>query len=101
MFFLDDITVKGFEQLSIIRAFLPKTQAFLMDKTAFDAFPQHHATIHETIKATSNTPHFLPHLTQVEQSFYQYLLSLKEKNGLLQKNISYAFLQKALNSHFS
>ena len=59
-----------------------------MDKTTFDAFPQHH----ETHKTATNTATFLTHLTTEEQAFYTFLLNLKEKNGLLQKNVGHSFL---------
>ena len=64
-----------------------------MDKTTFDAFPQHH----ETHKTAANTATFLTHLTPEEQAFYTFLLNLKEKNGLLQKNVGHTFLEKRLN----
>ena len=89
IYFIGDITPKGFEQLSEMRSVLNNLKAVLMDKTTFDTFPQHH----QTLKG-SNTNPFLNHLTAEEQTFYQFLLGLKDKNSLLQKDISYFFLEK-------
>ena len=90
-YFVGDITPKGFEQLSEMRAILKGVKSLMMDKTTFDAFPQHH----QTHKTTNANP-FLTHLTADEQTFYAYLLNLKEKNGLLQKDVAYAYLEKQL-----
>lgn len=89
-YFLSDLTIKGFEQLSEMRSILPKFTSFLMDKTTFDAFPQHH----QTFKTAANASPFLIHLTPDEQAFYTFLFNLKEKNGLLQKNVAHTFLEK-------
>jgi hypothetical protein len=89
VYLMADITPKGFEQLSEIRAVLPNLKAFMMNKSVFDAFPQHHQT-----QKIINANAFLIHLTEEEQLFYNYLLNLKELNGLLQKDISYSFLEK-------
>ena len=86
-YFIGDITAKGFEQLSEMRSVLKDVKSLLMDKTTFDAFPQHHQTL-KMVNA------FLPHLTVEEQVFYAFLLTLKEKNGLFQRDISYIFLEK-------
>lgn len=88
-YFIGDMTVKGFEQLSEMRSIFNHLKAVMMDKTVFDTFPQYH----QTQKATT-TNSFLTHLTPEEQPFYQFLLSLKEKNGLLQRDIPYTFLEK-------
>jgi hypothetical protein len=88
-FLTADISPKSFEQLSEMRNYLPKLQSFLMDKNVFDAFPQHHQTV-----KTANFPTFLPHLTPEEQALYQNVLSLEEKNTLLQRNVSHSFLLK-------
>jgi hypothetical protein len=62
-----------------------------MDKTTFDAFHQHH----ENIKI-SNTNAFLIHLNDDELAMYQFLISLNEKNGLLQRNVAHAYLLQQL-----
>ena len=92
-YFIGDITTKCFEQLSEMRSVLPNLSSFLMDKITFDAFPQHH----ETYRMGTNTTPFLRHLTSEEHTFYQYLLSIKEKNSLLQRCVSHSFLEKKLN----
>jgi hypothetical protein len=84
---MTDITPKGFEQLSEMRAVLPNLKAFMMDETTFDAFPQHHQT-----QKLSNVNAFLIHLNEEEQSFYKGLL--KEQNGLFQRDIAHSFLEK-------
>jgi hypothetical protein len=89
VYLLADIAPKGFEQLSEMRCFLTNLKAFMMDKTVFVAFPQHHQT-QKIINANS----FLIHLTHEEQLFYKELLNLKELNGLLQRDISYSFFEK-------
>jgi hypothetical protein len=86
-----DIAPKSFVQLSEMRAILPSLHPILMDKTTFEAFSQHHQTQKVTQLST-----FLVHLTSEEQRFYQELLSLEEKNTLLQKDISYSFLEKKI-----
>jgi hypothetical protein len=91
VYFMGDITPKGFEQLSEMRSVLRSLKAFMMDKTAFSAFPQHQQT-QKVINANS----FLIHLTHEEQLFYKELLNLNELNGLLQKDIAYSFLEKQL-----
>ena len=95
-YFIGDITPKGFEQLSEMRSVLTNLKAVMMDKTTFDTFAQHH----QTQKATP-TNSFLTHLTAEEQSFYQFLLTLKEKNGLLQKDIPFSWLVKQLTNLFN
>ena len=85
-YFIGDITAKGFEQLSEIRSVLKDVKSLLMDKMTFDTFPQHQQTL-KMVNA------FLPLMTVDEQVFYVFLLTLKEKNGLLQRDISYTFLK--------
>lgn len=84
---MTDITPKGFEQLSEMRAVLPNLKAFMMNKTTFDAFPQHHQT-----QKLNNANAFLIHLNEEERSFYKGLL--KEQNGLCQRDIAHSFLEK-------
>ena len=91
-YFAGDISVKGFEQLSEMRSILPNLLSFLMDKITFETFPQHH----ETVKTLPNASQFLPNLTPEEQTFYQSLFHLKEKNGLSQRNVSHPFLKNRL-----
>ena len=91
VYFMGDITPKGFEQLSEMRSVLTHLKAFMMDKIVFTIFSQHHQT-----QKTINTNAFLIHLTQEEQLFYKELLNLKELNGLLQRDIAYSFLEKQL-----
>jgi hypothetical protein len=86
-YFLGDITPNGFEQLSEMRFILRGVKSLMMDRTVFEAFAQHHQTL-----KVGNVASFLTHLTEEEQSFYTFLLTLKEKNGLLQRDVSYAFL---------
>ncbi len=102
LFFIGDITPKGFENLSEIRSMSlrggttkqpAQIHSFLMDKTTFDTFPQHH----ENIKI-SNSNAFLTYLDDEEQAMYQFLISQNEKNGLLQRNVSHAFLLKQLDT---
>ena len=88
-FFVGDISPKGFEQLSDLRDIYDELQAILMNKTTFDAFPQHHQT-----QKTNNLPAFLPNLNKEEQDFYQYLLALSEKNVLMQRDVKYFLLEK-------
>jgi hypothetical protein len=90
-YFIGDISSKGFEQLSEMRSILRGIKPLMMDKTTFEAFPQHH----QTLKVTTTNP-FLTHLTAEEQAFYQFLLGLKEQNGLLQRDIPYSFLEKTV-----
>jgi hypothetical protein len=92
VYFMGDITPKGFEQLSEMRSILTNLKAFMMNKTVFTTFPQHQQT-QKTINANS----FLIHLTQEEQLFYKELLNLKELNGLFQKDIAYSFLEKQVD----
>ena len=87
-----DITTKGFEQLSEMRSVLSNLSSFLMNKITFETFPQHH----ETVKMLPNASSFLPNLTTEEQTFYQHLFHLNEKNGLLQRNVAHSFLQNRL-----
>ncbi len=105
-YFLSDISPKGFEILAEMRAFLnfentPDTQfltALLMDKPTFEAFPQHHQT-QKTTTATPTTPTlFLTHLTPEEQSTYQFLSHLKEKNALSLNDVADSFLEKKLGN---
>jgi hypothetical protein len=91
VYLLTDITFKGFEQLSEMRSVLPNLKAFMMDKTVFDAFPQHHQT-----QKVNNVNAFLIHLNAEEQLFYKHLLNLKELNGLLQRDVAHSFLEKQL-----
>jgi hypothetical protein len=91
LFFIGDITPKGFEQLSEIRSFLKDIKTVVMDKTTFDTFPQHH----ENIKI-NNPNAFLIHLNDEELAMYQFSISLNEKNGLLQRNITHAYLLQQL-----
>ncbi len=95
VYLITDITIKGFEQLSEMRSVLPNLNAFMMDKTAFNAFPQHHQT-----QKINNANAFLIHLNLEEQLFYKELLSLKELNGLLQRDVAHSFLEKQLDLHF-
>lgn len=86
-YFISDISPKGFEQISEMRSILRGLKSLMMDKTTFESFTQHQ----QTQKITATNP-FLTHLTNEEQAFYQFLLSLKEKNSLLQRDIPYAYL---------
>ena len=96
-FFVGDISPKGFEQLSDLRQYrqgipcLYDLQSILMNKTTFDAFPQHHQT-----QKINNLPAFLPNLNKEEQDFYQYLLALSEKNTLMQRDVKYSLLEKTV-----
>jgi hypothetical protein len=96
VYFIGDITPKGFEQLSDMRAVFSNLKSFMMNKTTFDAFPQHHQT-----QKTVSVHSFLAHLTADEQAFYAFLISLKEKNGLLQKDVSHAFLENVVGKFIS
>ena len=87
IYFIGDITPHGFEQLSEMRFVLRGVKSSMMDKTVFEAFLQHQQTL-----KVGNVANFLTHLTEEEQAFYTFLLTLKEKNGLLQRDVSYAFL---------
>ena len=89
VYLMADVTPKGFEQLSEMRSFLKQLKAFMMDKTVFDAFPQHHQT-QKIMSANA----FLIHLTNEEQLFYKSLLDVKKLNGLLQRDIAHSFLEK-------
>lgn len=86
-FFIADINLNMFAELSLMRRFLPKIRPFLMDKNTFETFAQHH----ETHKNGSNTT-FLANLTPEEQDFYTFLLHLTEKNTLRQQNIAHWYL---------
>jgi hypothetical protein len=92
-YFIDDITPHGFEQLSEMRFILKEIKSLMMDKTTFEAFPQHQQTL-----KVGNMATFLRHLTEEEQAFYSFLLTLKEKNGLLQRDVSYTFLSHELTN---
>jgi hypothetical protein len=87
VFLMADMTLKGFEQLSEMRAILPDLKTLLMDKSIFDAFPQHHQT-----QKLNNANAFLIHLNEEEQSFYKGLL--KEQKGLCQRDVAHSFLEK-------
>jgi hypothetical protein len=92
-YFIGDIAPKTFEQLAQLREGIPSLyhlQSLLLDKNTFDAFPQHH----QTQKITTST--FLSNLNRDEQDFYQFLSQKEDKNTLLQKHISYAFLKKSV-----
>jgi hypothetical protein len=96
-YFIGDITPSGFEKLSEMRFILMEhpdkvgrgIKSLMMDKMTFDAFPQHQ----QTLKMGVNMPVFLTHLADEEQTFYSFLINLKEKNSLLQRDISYSFLK--------
>jgi hypothetical protein len=90
VYFMGDITPKGFEQLSEIRSVLTNLKTFMMNKIVFMAFPHHHQT-QKIINANS----FLIHLTHEEQLFYKVLLD--EQKGVLQRDIAYSFLEKQLD----
>lgn len=92
-YFIGDITPHGFDQLSEIRFILRGVKSLMMNKTTFEAFLQHQQTL-----KVGNVASFLTHLTEEEQSFYSFLLSLKEKNGLLQRDVSYAFLKDSVKT---
>jgi hypothetical protein len=96
-YFMGDITPYGFEKLSEMRFILRGVKSLMMDKIAFAAFPQHH----QTLKTSPNMPVFLTHLVDEEQAFYTFLLSLKENNGLLQRDISYSFLENVIRKFIS
>lgn len=91
IFFVGDISVKGFEQLSNLRQMLPNVQSFMMDKNTFLQFEKYHDTQKNNPQNT-----FLQFLTIAEQNFYQELLNMNEKNCLLQKNIAYSYLLNQL-----
>jgi hypothetical protein len=90
VYLMTDITLKGFEQLSEMRSILPNLKAFMMNKTVFNAFPQHHQT-QKMISANA----FLIHLNSEEQVFYKELLN--EMKGLSQRDIAHSFLEKQLD----
>jgi hypothetical protein len=90
-YFISDISPKNFEQLAELRTILPDLASLLMDKTTFDNFPQHH----QTLKVATSA--FPTNLTASEQALYQFLLQKTDKNCLLQKHVSDAFLKKSLS----
>jgi len=85
-----DIAIKNFQILANLRQSFPKIQAFLLDKITFDKH-QNVATL-----STKESMTMIPGLTQEEQQFLLYLNNLEDKNTLLQKYISHAFLKKKL-----
>ena len=90
-YFMGDITMKGFEQLSQIRAIYNGVKSLMMDKNTFDMHPQK-----QQFFKTDKAPSSLPNLTAEEQKLYTHLLHSDTKNGLLQRDIPYSFLEKTL-----
>jgi hypothetical protein len=52
-----------------LRGYFPHVRPFLMDRATFDAFPQYHTS------APLSTATTLPHLTDEEQTLFNFLNS--------------------------
>jgi len=89
-YFWGDITIKGFQELASIRQFLPKIQAFLMDKATFE---KHQTAAGNT---TKDTAFHLPTLSGEEREFLLHLTNLEQQNQLEQKHILQTFIKQEL-----
>lgn len=80
-----DIDTHGFQILSQLRSYFPKTQSLMMDFETFNEFKQFAVT------GTETNINQLINLTAEENQLFEYLLDLKEKNRLEQEKINHSF----------
>ncbi len=88
IFYCSDIDVQGFEMLSQIRGYFPHTQSILMDELTFHTFWKPGLKGSFSNKA-------VPHLTDKEKEFYNYL-QINNKR-LEHEKIPYSWMQERIS----
>lgn len=90
IYYWGDIDAHGFEILSQLRSYFPKTISFLMDHQTFHQFYPYACT--ESFSYSKN----LPHLGQEEQAMYQFIRNTSDKNRLEQEKIDQQYVNDAV-----
>jgi hypothetical protein len=86
-----DIDVHGFQIISQLRRYFPKTQSCMMDFETFTNFKDLAVNGKEISLKT------LEHLTPEENRLFEYLMSLKENNRLEQEKIPHTYALKKIH----
>jgi hypothetical protein len=90
-----DIDAHGFQILSQLRSYFPRTRSLMMDRETFEAFRNYRVTGAETDVTR------LPHLTSEENDLFNYLLNLRDRNRLEQEKISHQYAVKKMHQVLS
>lgn len=90
-----DIDAHGFQILSQLRSYFPRTKSIMMDRETFEAFRNYRVTGVET-----GVTH-LPHLTTEENELFNHLLGLSDHNRLEQEKIPHQFAMKKIHRLFT
>jgi len=90
-----DIDAHGFQILSQIRGYFPKTRSCMMDFETFRGFRDLAVTGADTNVAV------LDNLTDREREMFEYLINLKENNRLEQEKIPHAYALKKIHEIIS
>jgi hypothetical protein len=85
-----DIDAHGFQILSQLRLYFPRTQSLLMDLETFNEFKDFAVT------GTETNINQLTNLTVEENQLFKHLLNLKKKNRLEQEKINQSFVLRKM-----
>jgi hypothetical protein len=90
-----DIDAHGFQILSQIRGYFPKTRSCMMDFETFREFQ------HLAVTGADTNVVVLDNLTDREREIFEYLINLKENNRLEQEKIPHAYALKKIHEIIS